>query len=154
MLIASAGGSPLDIDIRQAHKGLENACRALAPGGSILFYAQCPNGSGHPRVEHFAQTYNGYRDMEQALRRTFEVGGHKAYWLARLGAEYDVHLVSDLDDAFVRRFGFTPVHPPRHQEHLNGMLQARAPASVGVMPHAGHTLPWVGQPAPQETLKT
>jgi len=46
LIVASAGGFPLDIDLRQAHKGLENACQALRPGGSILFYAECPCGAG------------------------------------------------------------------------------------------------------------
>ena len=32
VIVASAGGFPLDIDLRQAHKGLENACQALTPG--------------------------------------------------------------------------------------------------------------------------
>ena len=142
LLIASAGGSPLDIDIRQAHKGLENACRALKPGGSILFYAECPNGSGHPRIEYYANAYADYQEMELALREHFEVGGHKAYWLARLGARYDVHLVSALDPDFVRRFQFTPVAPAEHRSHLSGMLGRQTPgARIGVIPHAGHTLP-------------
>lgn len=142
LLIASAGGSPLDIDIRQAHKGLENACRALKPGGSILFYAECSNGSGHPRIEYYANAYAGYQEMELALRERFEVGGHKAYWLARLGAHYDVHLVSSLDPDFVRRFQFTPVAAAEHRNHLSGMLERQAPgARIGFIPYAGHTLP-------------
>ena len=142
LLIASAGGSPLDIDIRQAHKGLENACRALKPGGSILFYAECSNGSGHPRIEYYANAYSGYQDMETALREHFEVGGHKAYWLARLGAHYDVHLVSSLDPCLVGRFQFAPVPLAEHGRHLSGMLDRQAPgARIGIIPHAGHTLP-------------
>src|SRR5262245_6143364 len=46
LIIASAGGHPVDIDLRQAHKGLENACLALKPAGDILFYAECPSGAG------------------------------------------------------------------------------------------------------------
>ena len=142
LLVASAGGAPLDIDIRQAHKGLENACRALKHGGSILFYAECLNGTGHPRIEHYAYAYDGFEDMERALRSHFEVGGHKAYWLARLGALYDVHLVSTLDPALVRRFHFTPVRPEDQRAHLAHMVDCAGPqARVGVIPHSGHTLP-------------
>ncbi len=54
LIVASAGGFPLDIDLRQAHKGLENACQALRPGGSILFYAECSNGAG---IELWKSTY-------------------------------------------------------------------------------------------------
>ena len=139
LLIASAGGAPLDIDIRQAHKGLENACRALKPGGTMVFYAECANGTGHPRVADYAWAYDGFEAMEAALRAHFEVGGHKAYWLARLGAWYDIHLVSRLDPALVRRFGFTPVRPEDHAAQLAQLLPQAT--RIGVIPHAGHTLP-------------
>ena len=55
LIVASAGGFPLDIDLRQAHKGLENACQALRPGGSILFYAECPSGAGIRSFEEYVR---------------------------------------------------------------------------------------------------
>src|SRR5207302_5702928 len=79
VLIASAGGYPLDIDLRQAHKGLENACRALKPGGSILFFAECPNGSGHPSFDQYLNRFADDIEMKRALLDHFEIGGHKAY---------------------------------------------------------------------------
>jgi len=141
VLIASAGGAPLDIDIRQAHKGLENACRALKPGGSILFFAECAGGTGHPGIERYALKYDNYLQMQAALDSHFEVGGHKAYWLARLGAHFDVHFASSLDADLVRRFGFVPLRPEEWPGHLARFVGAR----VGVMPWAGHTLPFLSQ---------
>ena len=85
VVVASAGGFPLDIDLRQAHKGLENACQALRPGGSIVFYAECPNGAGIQSFEDYVRRYNDEFEMRAALEREFAVGGHKAYWIARLG---------------------------------------------------------------------
>jgi len=89
--------------------------------------------------------------MEQALRRRFEVGGHKAYWLARLGAQYDVHLVSNfgqrgLERGLLERLGFTPVGVEDHEGHLRKVAQgAGGTARIGVIPHAGHTLPTIKQ---------
>jgi len=144
LLVASAGGFPLDIDLRQAHKGLENACQALRPGGSILFYAECPNGAG---IQSFADYINRYaddREMQAALEREFVVGGHKAYWVARLGRLYRVYLVSRLDPDFVRRCHFIPVSPQDHQAALQDLLRETGPAGrVGVLPYAGFTLPAV-----------
>ncbi len=85
LIVASAGGFPLDIDLRQAHKGLENACQALRPGGAILFYAECPSGAGIGSFEEYVARYRDDFEMRQALEREFVVGGHKAYWVARLG---------------------------------------------------------------------
>ena len=139
VLIASAGGYPLDIDLRQAHKGLENACRALKPGGSILFFAECPHGSGHPAFDEYVARYRDDFEMRQALEERFEVGGHKAYWVVRLGRLFDVHLVSGLPREFVERCHLHPVAPGEHATWMRKMRRGR----VGVIPHAGHTLPRV-----------
>jgi nickel-dependent lactate racemase len=144
LIIASAGGYPLDIDIRQAHKGLENAVQALKQGGSILFYAECRSGSGHPSIDEYAWKYDKDADMEQALRRNFEVGGHKAWWLARLGRLFDVHFVSTLPPDFVRRFRFNPVDVAGSGERLRSLVRQAGPqARIGVLPYSGFTLPFV-----------
>ncbi len=142
VVIASAGGFPLDIDLRQAHKGLENACRALRPGGSILFYAECPSGPGIGTFEDYVRRYRDDFEMRAALEKDFVVGGHKAYWVARLGRLYDVHLVSGLPHDFVRCCHFHPVDAAGHQSALTSLLEKAGPgARVGVIPHAGFTLP-------------
>ncbi len=142
LVIASAGGVPLDIDLRQAHKGLENACRALRPGGRILFYAECPKGAGIQSFEDYVRRYRDDFEMQQALQREFVVGGHKAYWVARLGRCYEVHLVSGLDAEFVRRCHLHPVSPERHEIILQDLLKRTGPhGRVAVIPYSGFTLP-------------
>lgn len=146
LIIASAGGYPLDIDLRQAHKGLENAVQALRPGGSILFYAECRSGAGHPAIEEYAARYATDGEMEQALRKNFEIGGHKAWWIARLGRLYDVHLVSTLPEDLVRRCHLHPVRPEDHQPQVRKLMERSGTgARVGVLPYSGFTLPFVSQ---------
>jgi nickel-dependent lactate racemase len=142
VMIASAGGFPLDIDLRQAHKGLENACQALRLGGSILFYAECPGGAGIGSFEEYVRRYRDDFEMREALEREFVVGGHKAYWVARLGRLYNIHLVSGLDPDFVRRCHFNPVSPADHETVLRDLVQRAGPeARVAVVPYSGFTLP-------------
>jgi nickel-dependent lactate racemase len=140
LIVASAGGFPLDIDLRQAHKGLENACQALRPGGSILFYAECPSGAGIGTFEDYVRRYRDDFEMRAALEGEFVVGGHKAYWVARLGRLYNVHLVSGLNADFVRRCHFNPVAPEDHESALEGLLRRSGPR-VAVIPYSGFTLP-------------
>jgi nickel-dependent lactate racemase len=142
LLIVSAGGYPLDIDLRQAHKGLENACRVLKPGGTILFYAECANGSGHPSFDQYVNRYADDLEMKRALLDHFEIGGHKAYWVTRLGRLFNIHLVSELPPDFVERCHLRPVPFERHADRLRELVQEAGPsARIGVIPHAGHTLP-------------
>jgi lactate racemase len=144
VMVASAGGFPLDIDLRQAHKGLENACQALRPGGSILFYAECGNGAGHSVFVDYIERYRDDTEMQAALEKEFVVGGHKAYWIARLGRLYKVYLVSELDPEFVRRCHFTPVSPHEHETVLRQILNGRGGSPrTAIAPYAGFTLPAV-----------
>lgn len=141
-IVASAGGFPLDIDLRQAHKPLENACQALRPGGSILFYAECSNGAGIRSFEEYVDRFETDEEMRHALDREFVVGGHKAYWVARLGRLFDVHLVSRLDRHFVHRCHLKHVAVEEHATTLRRLVKsAGSAARVAIIPHAAFTLP-------------
>jgi len=142
LIIASAGGFPLDIDLRQAHKGLENACLALRPGGTIVFYADCQNGAGIKSFEDYVYRFNDEIEMKAALDTEFVVGGHKAYWIVRLGRKYNVHLVSSLAPEFVERCHFQHVPVECHQALVSQLVEnAGQNANIGVIPHSGFTLP-------------
>jgi len=148
VLIASAGGSPLDIDLRQAHKGMENASKALRPGGTLFYYAACEDGLGSARIEEYLNRHATAAEMEAGLREDFVVGWHKAMWLARLGESYDVHLVTHLDPFWVRRCGFQAVAPTEHEARLRELLATKPGARLGVMLNASFTVPLV----PEKTL--
>ncbi|HEY3841061.1 MAG TPA: nickel-dependent lactate racemase [Bryobacteraceae bacterium] len=149
LIIGSAGGFPVDIDLRQAHKGLENACLALRPGGTIVFYAECPNGAGIKSFEDYVYRYTDELEMKAALDRDFVVGGHKAFWIVRLGRKYNVYLVSSLPQEFVERCHFKHVPVDRHQGVVSELIEkAGRNANIAVIPHAGFTLPAL-KPAPE-----
>jgi nickel-dependent lactate racemase len=140
VVIASAGGYPLDIDLRQAHKGLENAARALRPGGALLYFADCPEGAGRETIERWVRRYASSAEMAEALRRKFVFGGHKAYWLARLAERARIFLVSSLPDSLVRACRFVPVSDP--EATLAAILAESSQAPrVALIPYASYTLP-------------
>lgn len=109
VVIASAGGYPKDINLYQAHKALDNALEALKPGGRMVLLAQCAEGFGSAIFEEWAGRFNTFREMEEALRHEFILGGHKAYTVAKLLLKGTVYLVSGLDRQFAARVGFIPV---------------------------------------------
>ena len=133
--IASAGGFPLDIDLRQAHKGLENACQALRPGGVDSVLCRVPERRGHPVIRRVRRRYRDDFEMREALLREFVVGGHKAYWVARLGRMYDVHLVSETGSRNSCGAAISqPVSPAEHEAVLAKNCAAGGPdARVAVI---------------------
>jgi len=140
LVLASAGGFPLDIDLRQAHKGMENAARALRPGGVLVYFAECREGTGSAAIEEWVEKFSTAGQMERELRSRFIVGAHKAYWLARLGERVKVLLVSKLPDALVRKCHLYPTAEPENAV-AQELRRLGAGARVAYIPHAGITLP-------------
>jgi nickel-dependent lactate racemase len=140
IMIASAGGFPFDIDLRQAHKGMENAARAVRPGGTLLYFAECREGTGIRAISEWAERYSSSNEMAQALHSHFVVGGHKAYWIVRLGERMRVLLISRLPASLVRNCHLTAVSDAAGA--LGTALKETGPETrVAFMPEASLTFP-------------
>ncbi len=138
VVIAAAGGFPVDIDLRQAHKGLENSARALRRGGTLIYFAECPDGAGIRAFEEWVARYSSSAEMAAALHANFVVGGHKAYWVVRLGEQSRIFLVSSLPESFVRSCHLIPTTDP--EASLRSVI-ANGKRRIAVMPYANFTLP-------------
>ncbi len=109
LVIASCGGHPKDINVYQAHKTLDNAMRAVKPGGQVILVASCAEGVGSDAYEQWAVKYSSLPELEAALRKNFALGGHKAFTVARLLQRGRVYLVSDLEPDQAAMLGFIPL---------------------------------------------
>ncbi len=148
LVMASAGGFPLDIDLRQAHKGMENAAHAVRSGGVLIYFAECRDGTGSAAIEKMVEKFSSADEMEKGLRRGFVVGAHKAFWLARLGERIKVLLISELPDALVEKCHLHPTADP--QDAVARELIRLGPAArIAYVPHAGITLPVIAAKAGQ-----
>jgi len=138
--IASAGGYPKDINVYQAQKALDNAQRAVAPGGTIVLVADCTEGFGEPTFERWMAESSSLDDIFARFAQKFELGGHKAYSLARVLREKEVILVSGLPDSTVRQLFMTPARSIDDALRLVAEKYGAAFSCV-VMPNAGSIVP-------------
>ena len=150
LVIASCGGWPKDINVYQAQKALENAVLVSPPGGVIILVAECREGIGSQKYWEWVQRYSTLPQLEQAIRQNFELGGHKAWAMARLTAHHPVVLLSSLPAETVARLGFVPAATPNEALAVaQRLLLESAPAGEGtgerrrllVMPQAALTVP-------------
>lgn len=94
LVVASCGGWPYDVNLYQAHKGLDNAFRAVAPGGTIVLLAECADGWGPPA----SVDWLGIESLEEhhaRLKAHFEIVGHTTYALKWKATQCRVILVSE-----------------------------------------------------------
>lgn len=143
LVLASAGGSPKDINLYQSSKTLVNALEMVAPGGTIIMLSQCSEGIGSSDCQHILCDYDTLAERESALRQDFTIGGYMGYLFEESAEKYHLIIVSDLD---VGQFARTQLHIARTLDEalkiaasLNGgSLEGVATA---LMPHGASTFP-------------
>lgn len=137
LVIASAGGSPHDINMIQAHKALEMASHACADGGHIILLAECADGLGRPDFLKWFDAADS-RELERGLFDSYEVNGQTAWALLNKAERFNVHLVSSLPEEDVRRMR---LRPARTLEEALSTVGADAPGYV--MPRGAAFMPVV-----------
>jgi nickel-dependent lactate racemase len=143
VVVASAGGYPKDINLYQAHKGMEHASYFLRDGGVLVFLAECREGMGNKIFESWMLSASSPAEILERIRREFAIGGHKAAGIARIQQRVRIHLVSDLPDDLVRRLFMLPFKSP--QEALqSASTQLSSESRVLVLPQSGSIIPAIG----------
>jgi nickel-dependent lactate racemase len=135
LVIVSAGGSPWDINLIQAHKALDMAAYATREGGHIILLAECADGFGRPDFLKWFEPADS-RALEERLRQKYEVNGQTAWSLLVKAEKFQVHLVSRLADEDVRRMRMTPA---RSLE--DALAKIKGEAAGYIMPRGASALP-------------
>ena len=96
-VVVSAGGTPADRDLVQAHKALDAVSPVVRDGGTVVLVAACGDGAGnHELVEGLA--LGPPSAIEAELRRDFRVGLHTALALAEKTRRLRVLALTGLPD--------------------------------------------------------
>ncbi len=140
IVLVSQGGAPKDVNLYQTQKALDNAKHAVKKGGTIILIGACPEGLGSRVFEQWLTTAPTPQSMIRRIREDFQLGGHKAAAIALVLENAAIDLVSEMDDALVRRIFLNP--QPSAQVALDRALARYGPqATVLAMPFGGATLP-------------
>ncbi|MFP4015550.1 MAG: nickel-dependent lactate racemase [Halanaerobiales bacterium] len=137
IVIVSAGGYPKDINMYQSQKALENASYCVKDGGMILLVAECREGLGEEVFENWLNEASTPEYLEEKIQNVFELGGHKAYAVARVAANSSIFLYSSLDDRMAQKTFMTPVESV--DEFVNKYIDNNK--KVYILPHGANTVP-------------
>lgn len=97
LVIASAGGSPKDINLFQSVKLLNNALAAASPGGVVMLLAACPEKFGNAECERQVREFQSVAEREKDLLKNFTIGGYAGFLLAQAAERYKLVLISEID---------------------------------------------------------
>ncbi|WP_110955503.1 lactate racemase domain-containing protein [Anaerosinus massiliensis] len=143
LVVASAGGSPKDVNLYQSIKTLINAREAANPGGTIIMLTECPEGlGGNADVQDMILNYDTVLEREDALRADYSISKYVAYYFCETAEKYNLILVSSLEENLLAKAKIQIVKTldaAMQLAHSKGQVYH----TVHVMPHAANTLPRV-----------
>jgi lactate racemase len=124
LVVVGCGGAPFDVNLIQAHKALEAASKACSEGGSIVFLAECAEGTGRKDFLDWFGASNSEAIAERLCER-YQVNGQTAWSLLRKTERFKVHIVTALDRGDTEKMRFI------HSDSLTEALKNAAPGSRG-----------------------
>lgn len=125
---------PLDSNLYQLQKSLENCQRAVTDGGTIVLFSSCHEGIGSSGFYHLADKWR------PGMRFTGEeaFGWHKLERVHKINQRVNVCLFSELPDEIPEKVFFSPVRSP--QALVDSYFQDNEKAALAVVRDAGHTV--------------
>lgn len=136
IVIASAGGFPKDINLYQSTKTMFNAVQAVKPGGTLIWIAECSEGSGASDFFDWNKPLQEGR-LDEALRQDFTIGGYIFYAACENIRKAHTILLGKMDPALVKDMGITMA--ANAQEVLD--MVDFAGKTVYVIPYGGSVMP-------------
>ena len=108
--ITTNGGAPLDLDMYQTCKGIDNASQITRDGGTIVIASSCNAGVGPEAFRKLHASVSSPGEVLEKIRLEEPFG---VQWqnqiLARAQLKNNVYLVSELEDSRVREMMMVPV---------------------------------------------
>ena len=142
-IVVTVAPYPMDVDLYQSQKAIDNAKLALKDGGTMILVSACREGIGG---EAFVKLLSSASTPEEVLRKieqNFKLGYHKAAKMAEVFIRSEVQAYTELEDEKLRSVFITPVHDL--QKAIDAAIAKHGPQSrVVFMPDGSVTVPMVG----------
>ncbi|HTX73308.1 MAG TPA: nickel-dependent lactate racemase [Rectinemataceae bacterium] len=98
-IVISLARHPMDIDLYQAQKAIDNASLALKPGGLLILVASCRDGVGDRAYIELLGSSSSPAEARSRIASGYRLGYHKAAKIAQVASNGSIWAVSELDEA-------------------------------------------------------
>jgi lactate racemase len=100
-IIITAASYPMDIDLYQSQKALENSKLALENDGIVILVSKCRMGVGDDSYLKPLEQAETYQDVIKKISQGYKLGYHKAAKMAQIGSKAEIWAVTDLDSSII-----------------------------------------------------
>lgn len=102
-IVITVATYPMDVDLYQAQKALENGKYALRDDGIIILVAQCREGIGDPTFLNLLSSSSDPRASLKKIEKGYKLGYHKAAKVAQLAVQAEIWGFTDLEYDLVKK---------------------------------------------------
>ncbi len=139
-IVISVAPYPMDVDLYQAQKALDNGKLALAKDGILIMVAKCRTGIGPKPFFNLMASAPTPQEVLEKISNEFHLGYHKAAKMAEISLWAQTWAVSELSDDEMRAVHLKPYHDL--QKALDDALaQKGADAGIIILPFGSMTVP-------------
>jgi nickel-dependent lactate racemase len=141
-IVVSVARHPMDIDLYQSQKAIDNGALALSDGGILILVASCRDGVGD---RAYIDLLGASATPEEAMSRIasgYRLGYHKAAKIAQVAARASIRAVSELDEATLRK-AFIGKRPTLSGAFAEALAEKGRGAKVAVLLDGTVTVPLV-----------
>ncbi len=138
-VVISVAPYPMDVDLYQSQKALDNGKWALKEGGKIIMVSKCREGVGHPTFLTQLSSSKDPKVVLENLRSEYKLGYHKAAKMAEIAIWADIWAVTDLDDELISSANITPF--PSVADAMKKAFDENPDARVIILTDGSVTIP-------------
>jgi len=142
-IVITAAPYPMDIDLYQSQKALDNGKLALEDNGIIILVSKCRTGVGEDAFLDLLGKADSCNTVLEILGDEYKLGYHKAAKMAQIGIKNEIWAVTDLDDKIVKKALMKPYHNIQTalNEAIDKIKSRGDTPRIVVMPFGSLTVP-------------
>ena len=140
-VVISVAPYPMDVDLYQSQKALDNGKWALKDGGKIIMVSKCREGIGHPTFLTQLSSSKDPKQVLENLKSEYKLGYHKAAKMAEIAVWADIWAVTDLDPEIISAANITPF--PSVDAAVKKALAENPDARIMILSDGSVTIPRV-----------
>lgn len=109
-IVVSVAPYPMDVDLYQSQKALENGKLALKDGGILIMISKCRTGIGDPVFFKLLSSCKTPEEILETINKGYKLGYHKAAKMAEIATWAEMWGVTDLPDETMNSVFIKPFH--------------------------------------------
>ncbi len=138
-IVVTVAPYPMDIDLYQSQKALDNGKLALNDGGILILVSKCRMGIGEEGFVKLLSQASTPKEVLEKIGSGYRLGYHKAAKMAEIGIWAQMWGVTDLSPDVLKSVFIKPCKDI--QSAIDGALEEKPGGKVIVLPNGSITVP-------------